>query len=62
MRKANPLYQNYNGYHDNDLNEASSYNDLPNDLKRAIRDFEKFTDGRVVIISVGADRERTIIR
>ena len=62
LREANPIYQSYNGYNDYELNEARSYNALPNSLKRAIRDFEKFTSGRVVVISVGADREETIVR
>jgi len=60
LRESSPIYQSYEGY--DDISGVRSYNRLPKSLKSAIGDFESFTDGRVVIISVGADREETIVR
>ena len=60
LRSINPKYQSYQGY--GDISDIRSYKNLPRSLKKAIRDFEKFTSGRVAVVSVGPDREETIVR
>ena len=60
LRRATPEYKHYNGY--GDIRHLRKHDDLPPSLQNAIGDFEHFTGGAVVAISVGADREETIIR
>ncbi|MBI2632757.1 adenylosuccinate synthetase [Candidatus Pacearchaeota archaeon] len=60
LRTVSPQYNNYGAYFD--VSSIRDYIKLPRSLKGAIYDFENFTGGRVVIVSVGADREETIVR
>ncbi|MBI2105341.1 adenylosuccinate synthetase [Candidatus Woesearchaeota archaeon] len=60
LRNTKPNYKSYEGY--GDISGIRSYFELPGSLKNAIKDFEKFTGGRVASISVGPDREETIVR
>ena len=60
LRSINPEYQSYQGY--GDIEGIRSYESLPRSLKKAIQGFEKFTSGRVAVVSVGRDREETIVR
>jgi adenylosuccinate synthase len=60
LRTAVPRYMTYKGY--GDISDVRSYENLPETLKKAINDFEHLTKGKVAIISVGAEREETIIR
>ncbi len=60
LRSMKPDYKTYNGYEE--ISEVREYEDLPRSLQQAISDFEKFTGGKVAIVSVGADREETIVR
>lgn len=60
LRRTNPEYKSYKGY--GDISGVRDYNKLPPSLRNGIEDLESFTRGRVVAVSVGADREETIIR
>lgn len=60
LRGATPQYQSYEGY--GDISSIRSYDKLPSSLRKAIGDFETFTGGRVAVVSVGADREETVVR
>ncbi len=60
LRQSIPTYKSYAGY--GDIRGARSYDELPSRLRDAIGDFETFTRGRVVVVSVGPDREETIVR
>jgi adenylosuccinate synthase len=60
LRKVTPGYKTYKGY--GDISHIREFHKLPDSLKEAIRDFEDFTDGEVIAVSVGADREETIFR
>ena len=60
LRGVKPKYQGYTGY--KEVSSVTEYEKLPGSLKTAISDFEEFTGGRAVAISVGAEREQTIIR
>ena len=60
LRSINPEYQSYQGY--SDISGVRSYEGLPKSLREAIQDFEKFTSGKVAAVSVGPDREETIVR
>ncbi len=60
LRRASPRYETYQGY--GYINDIRKYGKLPHSLRAAIRDFENFTRGRVAVVSVGADREETIVR
>jgi len=60
LRSTNPQYKSYEGY--GDISGVRDYDKLPSNLRKGIEDLESFTRGRVVVISVGADREETIVR
>ena len=60
LRGVTPRYKTYDGY--GDISQIREYDQLPESLKQAIGDFESFTGGRVAVVSVGYDREETIIR
>jgi len=60
LRGVTPEYKAYAGY--GDISKVRRNSDLPASLLDAIGDFEQFTGGRVVAVSVGADREETIVR
>jgi adenylosuccinate synthase len=59
LREANPEIKFYSGY--KDISKVREFDQLPESLKQAIKEFEEFTQGKVDIISVGPDREETII-
>ncbi len=56
-----PVYQGFEGWNDN-LASIRSYKDLPAQLKNYIEFIEKETGVPVWIVSLGPDREATIIR
>ena len=60
LRISDPQYKNYGGY--GDISCVRDYNKLPSSLRKGIEDLESFTGGRVAVVSVGADREETIVR
>jgi adenylosuccinate synthase len=60
LRGVAPQYQTYEGY--SDISEVRIYEKFPSSLKKAVGDFESFTGGRVAVVSVGADREKTVVR
>jgi len=59
LRSAKPLYKEYEGY--GDISGVRDYKGLPDSLINSIKDFEGFTKGKVVLVSVGAEREETIV-
>jgi len=60
LRSIHPTFRNYEGY--GDISDIKKYRKLPKSLKQAIEDFEYFTGGCVKIVSVGPERDQTIIR
>ncbi len=60
LRSAEPLNKEYRGY--GDITRVRTYQRLPQSLRQSIEDFERFTRGKVAVVSVGPDRNQTIIR
>ena len=60
LRNLSPIYRAYPGY--GDISDITNYDNLPRTLRHAIGDFERYTGGDVVAVSVGAERDQTIIR
>lgn len=60
LRSISPEYKLYNGY--NDISDIRDFDKLPEVLKTAISDFEGFTGGNVQMISVGPEKDQTIMR
>lgn len=60
LRSVKPQNKVYEGY--GDIGDVRSFNNLPKSLRSSIGDLERFTDGHVAMISVGAERDATIIR
>jgi len=60
LKQIKPEIKFYEGY--SDISKIRDFKDLPEGLKQAIQDFEQFTGGKVKIISVGPDRDETIVR
>ncbi len=59
LSSVTPVYRTYPGY--SNIRDLRNYNDLPSSLKESKNDFEAFTGGRIVAISVGSERDKTII-
>lgn len=60
LRSVKPVYRTYDGY--GDISDVKDFDKLPQSLKKSISEFEKFTGGCVKVVSVGAEREQTIVR
>jgi len=60
LRDVKPKYIRYKGY--GEIGDVKDYSKLPQSLKKAIEDFEIFTGGQFKIISVGPERNQTIVR
>ncbi len=60
LRSVRPSYRQYQGYPD--IGSLREEDQLPQSLRNAIHDFERFTETSVVIISVGREPEQTILR
>jgi len=56
-----PVYKEMNGWN-NALTDLTSYDKLPDDLKRYIEFIEKTVDVPITFVSVGPDRMQTIKR
>ena len=61
LRRVTPKYKTYDGFKE-DISKITEYDKLPESLRQAIDDFEEFTGGKVVIVSVGPERDQTIVR
>ncbi len=59
--KLMPVYKEFKGWKE-DISKIKSFNDLPLELKQYIEFVEKETGIPVSIVSVGPDRDETIIR
>lgn len=60
LSQVTPVNRTYSGY--GNINHVRDYRELPVSLREAVVDFEAFTGGRVVAMSVGPERDETIIR
>lgn len=56
-----PIYEELPGW-DEDISEMKTYEELPENAKNYIRFIETITNVPVVIVSVGADASKTIVR
>ena len=60
LAKCKPVFEEYDGW-DGSIMNATEYADLPENAKRYLRRIEEITEARVSIVSVGPEREHTII-
>jgi adenylosuccinate synthase len=56
-----PIYQEFSGWQE-DISQIDEYDKLPEQVKDIIDFIEKYTGGRVDVVSVGPDREQTIFK
>ena len=59
LRSVEPSLRRYEGY--GDISEVRDFPSLPASLRKAISDFENFTGGIASLISVGAEKDQTIV-
>jgi adenylosuccinate synthase len=60
LARAKPIYKTFKGS-DQDISGARNMDDLYDGLKESIAFMEKFTGGKVRIVSVGVDQNETIV-
>jgi len=60
LRMVEPRLKSFKGY--SDIRGIIKFDELPSALRESIDYFEKFTGGRVVMLSNGPEREQIIIR
>ena len=61
QEKCTPVYKELTGWN-TDITGCRSYEELPDGAKAYIKEIENFTGVPVRIISVGPDREQTMVR
>ena len=59
LKKAEPLYEEMEGWK-TELNEARTFNDLPEHARRYIRRIEELIGAKVMMISIGSERDETV--
>jgi adenylosuccinate synthase len=60
LASATPIFTKFKGWQ-SDTTKARKFSDLPKNAQAYLKFIEKFTGVRVALVSVGAERERTII-
>ncbi|RMG59966.1 MAG: adenylosuccinate synthase [Deltaproteobacteria bacterium] len=61
LSQVEPVYEELEGWSE-DIREAKEFDDLPKETKRYIRRIEELTGVEVVLVSVGPERNETILR
>ncbi len=61
LSQCKPIYKELDGWHE-DITQAKSFEELPENTKRYIEAIEEYTGLPVSIVSVGPKRSQTIIR
>jgi adenylosuccinate synthase len=59
LAKCEPIYEEFEGW-DESIENARSYDDIPENAKKYLKKIEEFTDTRISIVSVGPKRNQTI--
>lgn len=59
LAKCEPIYEEFDGW-DESIEEARSYDELPENAKIYLKRIEEFTNTKVSIVSVGPKRDQTI--
>ncbi|MCH5139123.1 adenylosuccinate synthetase, partial [Clostridiaceae bacterium UIB06] len=59
LAKCEPVYEEFDGW-DESIENARSYDELPENAKKYLKRIEEFTDTRISIVSVGPKRDQTI--
>jgi len=59
LAKCEPIYEEFEGW-DESIENARSYDELPENAKKYLKRIEEFTDTRISIVSVGPKRNQTI--
>ncbi|SEG01618.1 Adenylosuccinate synthetase [Caloramator fervidus] len=60
LAKCKPIYKEFDGW-DDSVQRAKSFDELPENAKKYLRFIEEYTGVRISIISVGPERENTIV-
>ncbi|WP_165175171.1 adenylosuccinate synthase [Desulfovibrio sp. ZJ369] len=61
LERVTPVYEELPGFEE-DISQCSSFADLPAAVQTYVRRIEELTGVKVSLISVGADRQQTIVR
>ncbi len=61
LHKCEPVYEEFKGW-DNDISEVRNYEDLPAEARNYVENIEKILRIPVSMISVGAERNRIIVK
>ncbi|MBS5984689.1 MAG: adenylosuccinate synthase [Clostridium butyricum] len=59
LAKCEPIYEEFEGWGEEVAN-ARSYNELPENAKKYLKRIEEFTDTKISIVSVGPKRDQTM--
>ena len=59
LAKCEPVYEEFEGW-DEEVADARSYDELPENAKKYLKRIEEFTDTKISIVSVGPKRDQTM--
>ncbi|HBM81590.1 MAG TPA: adenylosuccinate synthase, partial [Clostridiaceae bacterium] len=61
LAKCRPVYEEFDGW-DDTVRDAKKFGDLPDNARRYLDKIQEVTESKVSIVSVGPDRDKTIVR
>lgn len=59
---AKPIYEELPGWKGEDISECRSFDELPANAQAYVKHLEEITNARISFVSVGPDRDQTIVR
>lgn len=60
LAMCNPVYEEFDGW-DDSIKKASTFDELPANAKKYLKRIEEVSETRILIVSVGPERDETII-
>lgn len=62
LARCTPVYEEVDGWQEEDMNDAKTFEQLPKNAKRYIERIEELTGVKVQLVSIGPKRSETIVR
>ncbi|EOD00021.1 adenylosuccinate synthase [Caldisalinibacter kiritimatiensis] len=62
LAKCKPVYEEVDGWAEEDMENVNSYDDLPENAKKYVQRIEELVDVKVSMVSIGPKRSETIMR
>jgi len=61
LERCNPIYEELNGWSEQDMENVKTYDELPENAKKYLKRIEELTNIKISIVSIGPERDQTIV-